>query len=196
MCFLIVSGMANPTRAQNFDTNTVKLIECSNSKIGNTGSGVVIGKNIVLTALHVVYASNCVIDNQPVKIISSSISEDVAIVSVKLLTNSTIARYSCDGFKKGVKYVSFGFAGSSAKYEPLIAVNNTVSTNPNEKFPFQVDNLSVLKGIILHGMSGGPIIDGNGIIVGINNGSDGNNIVGSRSISDTPLCSINQTYGE
>jgi len=199
--FLLMVFFATESYAQPFDTNTVKFIECVNQQVGNTvygntGSGVVIGRNTVLTALHVVYGNSCAIEGQPVKIISSSVSEDVAIISVNLLTNSPIARYSCDGFKSGERYVSFGFASSGAKYEPLIAANNTVSTNPSNKFPFQVDNLSVLKGTILHGMSGGPIINDNGLIIGINNGSDSKSIVGSRPISETPLCSINQTYGE
>jgi len=191
---------ANHSHAQNFDTNSVKFIQCVNSQVGNTiygntGSGVVIGQNVVLTALHVVYSGHCSIDGQPVKIIASSVSEDAAIISVKLLTNTPIASYSCNGFKNGKRYISFGFS-NGAKYEPLTAMNNTVSTNSSDKFPFQVDNLSALRGVILHGMSGGPIIDENGIVIGINNGSDSSSIVGSRSISDTPLCSINQTYGE
>ena len=92
------------------------------------------------------------------------------------------------GYQVGAQYISYGFASKNPIYEPVVRTKDVTFTNPNDHFPFIVQNLAGLRGLVLQGMSGGPIIDQNGVVIGINNGSDSQSVVGSRPLSESPLC--------
>ncbi len=48
--------------------------------------------------------------------------------------------------------------------------------------------LRILQGSIVGGMSGGPIYDASGMVVGINSATDGKQLALSRELRDTILC--------
>ena len=192
----IASGNAFATPMQNsyfMNLGNVKFIACKteNGKI-HFGSGVIIGKNRIITANHVIYnAKKCMVDNHEVSIVSQYPEMDFAVLSVDLGENPAITPISCDGFKNGETYFSLGFSyAADFAMTKLKATENFMdAAEKPESYPFPTNHLQILSGLAFSGMSGGPIIDMDGRIVGITNMSNEGSMVASRSLDETPLCS-------
>ncbi len=197
--YLASASLSDAQQPARFNTDAIKFISCTVSVPGGnitvSGSGTVFAKNEIMTAYHVVNRGQCSVDGYLVTIIKHSAKSDIAIIGAALRNDQPIAHYSCSGFLAGQTYYSFGFSSGMAIVEPIIATMGTASTLPSPEYPYEVDHLKAFSGLIFHGMSGGPVIDNQNLIIGINNGSNVSTTVGSRSLSDTPLCS-NQTSNQ
>jgi S1-C subfamily serine protease len=182
---------STPTQNGYFiNLNTIKLIQCVTEDGHYEGTGFVIAKDRVVTANHVIYgATACVIDHKPVKLISHETDLDVAVLEVDLGPNPAVLPFSCDGYQEGETYFSIGYAhGLDFAMTKLIGTGDFTDIGGDDEYPYAGNHFSKITGIVIPGMSGGPIIDTNGRVVGINNLSDGGDVGLSRSLADTSLC--------
>lgn len=194
--FLITSmlpkpALATPVKNSYFmNLDTVKLIYCSVNGRIVFGSSVIIGKNRIITANHVVYGADaCMIEQKEVKIIKQYPEIDFAVLSMDFGEEVPITPISCDGFVVGDTYFSIGYSyGTDFAMTKLKNTNNLMDFPVTPQYPFSSHGLTVLNGLAFAGMSGGPIINMDGQIVGITNMSNQGSMVGSRSLSETPLC--------
>ena len=188
LVFFALSVGATPTVQQNsyfMNLNVVKYILCVDSDGKHSaGTGFVVSKNRVMTANHVIENSeSCVIDHKPVKLISSDVDLDVAVVKVDLGDDAPVAKISCEGYTMGETYFSFGY---SQGIDPAITkLEFTGDFMDFENKP----HFAILRGLMFAGMSGGPIVDMYGKIVGMNTLSNEKGFAGSRQLSETSICS-------
>lgn len=209
----LVSGLITSPSPQLASTETSKLskspeptlivgyiqkIEClkENDRFAS-GTIFYIGNDTFITAHHVV-------ENRPLcrdyftkeEMVIDRVSErhDLATVKFKNLTGlgSHGMKISCKGFKKGKTYNSFGFALGT-----VFVMNNFKATGKFTKADYKVNEklyvgMRELKGMLIPGMSGGPIIDAAGNVVGINNvTSHAGTKAFSYELKDTFLCNSN-----
>ena len=177
--------------------NHTRLIQCYKKINGVewqfSGTGFVIAKNIIVTANHVVTGQSDCVDaatQLPVKTYYHSNEKDLALLSVDTGQSDNFQKYSCEGFKKDHHYTSAGYAfGTDLIVNDLIATGKKMTDHVEDVAPgFDPSTLTILKGDIFHGMSGGPIFNDDGFVVGINTASDGHGTATSRALKDTILC--------
>ena len=190
----IINCQAMTTTVQDsyfINLDNIKQIVCTDKDGGlESGTGTVIGKNRILTANHVIYGSvKCTVGKKEVKIISQYPELDLAVISIDMEEKPSITQISCEGFKENETYFAIGFSKAyDFAMTKLKATGKLKNMDKTEEYPYETKNLVSLNGLAFAGMSGGPIIDMNGRIVGIVNVSNEGRLVGSRSLYDTPLC--------
>lgn len=96
----------------------------------------------------------------------------------------------CRGFQLGIRYTAIGFNrySLSVTEEPVTATTEIVEKSTDDKLGVAFLKMMRLRGTVYHGMSGGPIIDNQGNIVGIINGVYPHDGVLSRELADTSVC--------
>lgn len=178
----------------NFD-RVRKLICWNDNKKGSAaGTGFIIKEGVLVTAAHVV-DQHCKdsATQLPVKVYYVDWDNDFALVAMNTGPVTDVMEYSCAGYLKDERYTAIGYAGGTRLRETrLVAKGTYTNTNANMRIsPTKVTpsiHLAQLEGNIYHGMSGGPIIDESGIVVGINSTTNGDGTGGSRELRDTILC--------
>lgn len=125
----------------------------------------------------------------PVKLIHGDSINDFAIVETPKNLDNVYFEISCEPFISGNTYQSLGWAGGTVLLQKGIKAS-WVYTDKNFKVEGMVNyHLRKFKGLIISGMSGGPIVDENWVVHGINNVSDTDyDLSWSRELSDTVLC--------
>lgn len=169
------------------DFSLVHQLHCGNS----TGTGVMVGPNTMITAYHVTVEGNgrCLNQNfRPVTTYSEDPDKDFVIARVEGPGTDRSLPYSCDGFKPGRTYFTIGYAdGTNLQLNKLKATHEfTPRDHMIQGSP--AGHLRMLRGNLHVGMSGGPIIDQNGFIVGMNQAKGDGGYAFSREIKDTVLC--------
>jgi len=148
-----------------------------------SGSGSYIESTYVLTAAHVVSGRQCMIDDKPIETIYLDGKNDLAVVKTSE-PGTALMTISCARLKAGDEAFAVGYAnGTDFVAQRLQAIGRTV---PSKNASFGGE--AIYRGRIFHGMSGGPVVDGNGSLVGIVNGGDESGILLSRSVADSYLC--------
>lgn len=182
-------------QAQKYDINLalVHRIECMNQKTGKGGIGTawIIGKNTLVTAAHVVDDICLDYDSQlPVTVKYIDRTNDLAIVVMDTGMETGSVTFGCNGFHTGHHYTATGWADGETLRETMIEADQFQTSKGTSIDNLPMVGLRYLKGMIYHGMSGGPIFDDQGIAVGINTATDELHPTQSfsRPLSDTILC--------
>jgi S1-C subfamily serine protease len=173
-----VSAAADPT-PYFLPLDLVEKIECGNK----VGSGSRIDSDTVITATHVVDQGGCTIRGKPAEVIYSDPNQDFSVLRAADKSGSRMA-ISCAVPVEGAEYFAIGYAfGEDFVVQPL---TGTASKVRSGKFA----GMKMLRGNIYPGMSGGPVIDRAGSIVGIVNAAPRNGLSSmlSLSLSGTYLC--------
>lgn len=180
---------ANPSPSGYFiNTDLVKQVICNVVENGHSGqvSGTAffVRDHVLITAAHVVtHDTGCTIDGQPVTITQVNTALDYAILSSPL-SPTELLNISCEGYHIGEAYLAVGYAlGENLVVQPL---TGSFSTETQHGFAGETR----LIGKSFPGMSGGPIFNSRGFVVGIVNGGDseGRASMVSRSLGDTSIC--------
>lgn len=183
LLFLLALAACSPSQAgPRFDLEQVRLVKCGE----RLGSGSYIGSGRFLTAWHVAQGGACVVDGKSAPVLLHSASGDYAVLTVKRRRGLKV---SCAGFHLGRWYMSAGYAGGEDfTFHGYRFTGNYGSIRASEG-NVQIDGLSVFAGISFPGMSGGPVFDQEGRVVGLLNG--GNTLASFsvfRPLSETALC--------
>jgi V8-like Glu-specific endopeptidase len=163
----------------------VREIFCTDGKDLYSGTAWFAKDKTLVTAAHVVeHMKKCVIDRKPVTIEKLDHDADYAIIHADIKTDEVLS-YTCEPFKKDETYLAVGYAlGETLAVQKLRG--SSIKDDQEQDFKDE----SFLVGNSFEGMSGGPIFNMNGQVVGIVNGGDteGRANALSRPLTDTVLC--------
>lgn len=157
------------------------------------GTGVVVGQNKIITASHVVHGGEkcrVTLDVYGRHGVSATVIHDDPLNDFAILETKTNLgnpySISCDGFQEGQEYTVFGFEFGRR----FMAGDATAKGVYRVVSPTGETMLRSLSGHTEEGMSGGPLLDISGSVVGIVIGKlkNGPPVILSRDLSDTPLC--------
>lgn len=169
------------------NTNLIKQLVCKEQDGGiASGTAFYINSHTLITAEHVVADSTCEIDGKPVTMSEENVKLDYAIVKTAedAPDPSEVLNWSCDHFNKGETYLAVGYA-----FGEDLVVQSLRGSNMHEDQEGFADETRLI-GNDFPGMSGGPIFDSRGYVVGIVNGGDkdGRSSAVSRELGQTSLC--------
>lgn len=155
----------------------IEKVSCIRAK----GSGVRIDADLVLTAAHVVSPGGCSVDGQPANIVHFDGARDLAVLQTAEPAGSR-SMLACKPFARGGAYFAIGYASG----EHLIV--QRLSGEGRYRRSGEFRGLALLKGLIFPGMSGGAVIDGNGLVVGLVTAGNPYGLAMSRELTGTYLC--------
>ena len=178
--------------------NVFRIVCTTNNTEINIGTGFLFTKTLVVTAAHVIStakdnnACRDYDDNIPVKIKAIWFDSDLAVLQGDFGNREPIP-FSCEPFKEDETYYAIGFAlGKNFVMSKLVGYGSYNMVGATSEYPYVLEHMAVLNGFAQQGMSGGPIINSEGKVVGINNASGINNSgppdVLSRQLLDLPFC--------
>lgn len=158
------------------DAATLAYVDCDKYM----GSAVHLGGGRYITAAHVASATGCKIGGKPVTIEAISISGDWAIIR----SDAHLPFYaitSCGRLVEGQVYFASGYAEGNPWPVTIRLVAERYRDNAG---------ISWLRGSIVSGMSGGSVVDSDGVVHAINDMrlGDGVPLGGVVELADTPLC--------
>ena len=169
------------------DLKSVKLIFCG----ANVGTVVVIDDRTLLTANHVTEGNLACIDDITGDVGSVDLRDTENDISTIKFARKTFSddhklKISCKGFKKNNIYYAVGWErGTDLVVNRLKATGSFRTINAEHS---RFEHVSVLIGRMVKGMSGGPVIDKNGKMVGMNTATDSIATAFSKAMRDTVFC--------
>jgi S1-C subfamily serine protease len=178
----------------------VRKIVCLDPNDATKGVGVgtaeIVGKGIMITAAHVVAAGDLpqcydAATKAPVRPYLIDPEADFAMLAFDDGSSGEMEymRYSCEGFVNKARYQAIGYAlGQALILNRMTATDRQTSRTYTLSSHRVASGLQYLNGDIFQGMSGGPIINEDGVIIGINSATDHRGIGLSRALKDTALC--------
>lgn len=153
------------------DEAAIVRVDCDQS----VGTAVKVGPNTYLTAAHVVDEGVCKVDGQ--EIVVTSIDKNIDFATFTGPASNSQLPIDCRGFIPKELYLSRGYAyGGLADFEEMMVASS---------YKVRGTHFIALVGEIIPGMSGGPLINEAGKVVGINNIK---NPSASLPLSVTPVC--------
>ncbi len=156
------------------------------------GTAEIIAPNTVMTAAHVVgKETQCTVGQAVAVVLVNNKELDYAILSVPTTAIHQPMKKSCEGFIAGQTYYAIGYAHGRDFVITRLTADKTYSNAMDDKSGTLFSHTRILSGDVYQGMSGGPIVDENGVQVGITSATS----IGvrtkalSRELKDTSICS-------
>lgn len=157
------------------------------------GTAFYVGKGVFVTAYHVVKDKLVCVDDSgvilPVGLVDEKHDAAFFIMPNREAYTTDGISYSCSGFKHDKIYYSIGYAYGSELQMNKLKATKEKSNNEFIVGGIALPNMRLLTGLLIPGMSGGPIVDGDGIAYGINNVTG---LFGTKAYSyelkETALC--------
>lgn len=164
--------------------NLVPLVSCQ----GGSGSAFVVDTDTLVTANHVIESGSCTVWGSPVEVLFQDRELDYAVIRVTVAFPGRFV-IDCAGYQSGNRYYAAGWAGGADLVMQKLDGTDGRMSLTRSKVPWQ--GQALLRGSSFAGMSGGPIVDERGFVVGIVNGimGGGRPLSISRELKDTYLCS-------
>lgn len=154
----------------------VKQVLCS----GTRGTAFRVGEHMLISAAHVTNGISCTIESNIVQATPEP-DLDIAVIAYPIRKLGGF-KISCDGFKPGQYYHAVGFA-RGAPWQQTVTV---LATSMQDKAGYRI---MLGYPTFIPGMSGGPVMDSAGVVVGIvNMYSPFKPYSWSRELKDTSLC--------
>jgi hypothetical protein len=181
-----------PTETSDPQLRGIRLVSCTDVK-GNSWSGTMFhyNANRYITANHVATGGMCTdaLTGTALKTIYLDRGNDFAIFESPHKLDNVFYKLSCSPFKSDVTYHAVGWAGGETLTDTELVATKRY-TGPFFIIEGHADfHLRELVGYIIPGQSGGPVMDDNWVVHGINNASwDEKNLSWSRELKDTILC--------
>ena len=198
--FLLLALLASPTglmdvlapahRDPTVDISAVRYLDCGNW----VGSGFMIADGVLVTAYHVAKGDQCTDTETGGKLMvyKTDPKHDLALLTGPTLpTDIPYIKVSCSRFVTGQPYLSYGTTFYDQP-RPISRMNVIVATDSYSRDQDTIDGvpspgLRVFDKAIAPGMSGGPVVDLQGMAHGLNNaGSDVNTMI--YEFADGILC--------
>lgn len=182
--FGLSSASAEPNPSGYYiNLDLVKKVVCPKGDETYLGTAFFVGPNKLMTASHVIHDLECTIDGKPITVLEDNVALDYAVVTYEA-GNVEYMNIACEQFTKGRVYLGVGWAlGADFAVQRFVASD---SREDQKEFVGQIR----LVGKSFPGMSGGPIIDDKGFVVGLTSGGDGDGraIMVTRPMLDTSAC--------
>lgn len=192
LCILPIAALISASPAPEMPPNgyfipidLIHKLTCSGPSGAVMGSGSYVDAHHILTAAHVAAGRTCIVGDQVAQTVMVDTARDVAVVRTVEPGRGRIS-FSCVKPKAGDEAFAIGFAGGSDFVVQRFTATGTFI--PKRVRNFQ--GLAIFKGHAYRGMSGGPVIDRHGQIIGILNAVNGNGSMFGRLISETYLCGV------
>ena len=156
---------------------------------GQTGSAFYIDETTLVTANHVAESDTCLNQTRRggIEVVERDSNGDVAVLRGPRVPREQTYPVNCDGFVPGEHYYGGGYAyGSEYRAIPMTARNEAYRVTDDKG----ETTLGSLDGSVQQGMSGGPIINDRGEVVGVITAMprDNSNITLSQEMRDTRFC--------
>jgi hypothetical protein len=158
-----------------------------------TGSGFMIGDNILATANHVAVLHNCrdVVTGTKFTTYKTDAAHDFALMTGEF-PKIPYVKYSCDGYKNKRDYSAYGHSAHGQPYyifrQEIVRATKHFTPADMIVDDMPMPGMRVLYGFPVPGMSGGPVTDQYGTAFGIVNAGDGKGNFFSYELKDTILC--------
>lgn len=141
------------------------------------GTAFRVGPNRMLSVAHVTKNSNCKINGRPFASVEPE-GQDFAEVTVADRKLGALP-INCDGFQPGEWYWAVGYAGGY-EWQTVTRLYATIHKDIG---------MRLLRGEVIRGMSGGPILNAKGEVVGTVNAKNiFVPVAYSVELADTPVC--------
>ena len=171
------------------DRDSAPMMECARG----SGTGVVISSRTMLTASHVVAGGHTCDIQDPLRggntatLDRDDASNDFATMKGRFRAKPV--EVNCDGFTTGETYYMTGHPyGKERITVPAVATPRYLDTRPTNGPPTK--RLRELDGSSFPGMSGGPIMDDQGRVVGVVSSRpvDDRSVTMAKELRDTFIC--------
>lgn len=177
------SSASLPAKGLHVDQHNVRMIYCGDY----LGTAFVVDKNLLATARHLTHGRVCTDAQTGVRLTMSSEDDkhDFSLVSMDTGDIKPLS-WSCKRFHTGSMYNSFGYGHGEWSHTVMVATKNHSDDDLDVGDTF-VPGMRVLIGDLISGMFGGPVVDKDNVVHGINNVSGGA-LAFSFELADTSLC--------